>query len=80
MLILGVPDSDLVRDYWRAMPGQPGRLALRHVPTGVEVSRLLPNDVSVLAIHDEIVAELAARLRAMGVMSRTTKESRTDRA
>jgi hypothetical protein len=61
MIISGIPDSHLERIHWNYGGGR-GAIGLRHLPSGIIVTReCLPND-STLKLAKELVVELREKL------------------
>jgi hypothetical protein len=66
MLIDGVDDEQLERLHWNLGGGR-GILGIRHVPSGISVSRECPPKVPVRQFMEELVGELREQLKQAGV-------------
>jgi len=71
MVIPGVPDDQLERLHLYLGPGKGSTYAYKHLPSGITVCAAKPPQVKVHLFHQQLIAELTAKLRAAGVLKGT---------
>jgi hypothetical protein len=75
MRIPGISNDELVRTHWNSGRGNGAAMEYKHLPTGISVYRRYgPHDLTA-KIHDELLAELAEKLRAVGLIPGTDTPS-----
>jgi hypothetical protein len=71
MVIPEIPDNHLQRLHWYLGPGKGSEYGYKHLPSGIMVGGAKPPGLTVFEFDRQLIAQLAAKLKEVGLLTGT---------